>query len=386
MCLKRDTEIRLIEALRAVVESRTPQMAPEEMRLSPSVYVSPERFEAERRALFRRYPIAVAHASALATPGDFLTHDLLGVPILVQRDRDGVLRAFLNVCRHRGSRLVVEEAGSGRKALVCGYHGWTYGLDGALMHIPHPEGFPRTDCDRNLVSLAVSDHAGFIWVVPTPGISLDPTTWFGELSDEIAGFQLGSHVAYRKARLRRRFNWKLMVDAFLDGYHIRQLHRNSVYRFFLDNLSVSDQIGPHMRSIVARKAIENLKDVPREQWDLRDALSLTYFLFPNTILIFHPDWVSLVTLFPVTPSESVFSHTMLVPPGTNTEEMRPHWDKTWDLIHGSVFEREDLLAAEWLQNGAESGANEALSIGRYEFPIALFHRTIEECLAQASAT
>ena len=378
--VNRATELGLIERLLVQMESGATSMAPDESRLDTSVYWSPERHEAEQRVLFRRRPIILAHSSEVAEPGSFLTHDTLGVPILVLRDREGVLRAFLNVCRHRGSRVVRDERGQGQKAFVCGYHGWTYGLDGALMHIPHPEGFPRTDCDRGLVPVPVESHGGFIWALPTPGMHLDMVAYLGELTYELSGLGLDQHVVYRTAQVRRKYNWKLMIDAFLDGYHLRQLHRNSVYRFFLDNMNISDSMPPHIRSIVARKDLRNARTLPREEWRLRDVLSLTYFLFPNTVLVFHPDWVSRITLFPVTPDETIFTHTMIIPPEMSAEEHRPHWNKTWDLIHGSVFEREDMAACERIQSSVNSGFNESFALGRYGFPIHVFHGAIEEAI------
>lgn len=163
--MRRDTELELIERLLTMHEHGTTALAPDESTIPVDAYLSPERFEAERRTLFRATPIIVAHASEVAAPGDFLTHDALGVPLVIARASDGKLGAFLNVCRHRGARLATAESGN-KKAFVCGYHGWSYGLDGALLHIPHAEGFPRA-CDRGLVPVPVEERAGFVWVVPS---------------------------------------------------------------------------------------------------------------------------------------------------------------------------------------------------------------------------
>jgi phenylpropionate dioxygenase-like ring-hydroxylating dioxygenase large terminal subunit len=389
--MKRETEIALIERLLEHAEANTTSMADAEARIPVSAYLSPERFARETQALFRERPVIVAHTSEVAHPGDLLTHDLLGVPIVVLRDRDGVLRAFLNVCRHRGSRVVSEDRSAGKKALVCGYHGWSYNLDGSLLHIPHEAGFPRTDCDRGLVPLPVAEHAGFFWVVPSASSGpLDAAAFLGGLADELTTLGLAGHTVHRSVNVRRRFHWKLIIDAFLDGYHVRHLHRNSVYRFFLDNVSLSDPFPPHLRSVVARKSIRDATTTPKEAWKLRDYLSLTYFLFPNTVLVFHPDWVSRITLFPVSLEETVFTHTMLIPaaaaatpaPG-EAEERRAHWEKTWTLIHEGVFEREDIAAAESIQSGLSSGANEAFSVGRFEFPLRLFHDSVDRALAGA---
>jgi Rieske 2Fe-2S family protein len=379
--LNRETELSLIDRLLAVHEAGSTALAEDESRIPVDDYRSQERFEAERRTLFRRLPVIVAHGSELASAGDFVTHDALGVPLVVARGADGALRGFLNVCRHRGARLADAPAGN-KKAFVCGYHGWTYGLDGGLIHKPHPEGFPR-DCDRNLVSVPVEERAGFVWTVPAAGASIDVGGFLGPLAGELEGFGLARDVAFRTVHVRRRFQWKLIIDAFLDGYHIKRLHRDSVYRFFLDNVNLADAFGPHVRSVVARKGLDGVRAVPPDQRRFRDVLSLTYFLFPNTVLVFHPDWVSRITVFPLAVDETLFTHTMIVPADADTDDRRAHWDKTWRLIHENVFEREDMVAAEWIQSGLGSGANESFACGRYEFPIRWFHDAVARALATA---
>jgi phenylpropionate dioxygenase-like ring-hydroxylating dioxygenase large terminal subunit len=381
--MKRETEIDIIARLLAHVEAGTTSASQEEGRIPVSTYRSHEHFLAEQRVLFRRLPIVVAHASELTGPGSFLTHDTLGVPLLVTRDREGSLRGFLNVCRHRGARLVREARGEDRKAFACGYHAWTYGLDGPLVHVPHAARFDAAStCDRGLVPVPVEERGGLVWALPTARAGLDVGAFLGPLADEIDGLGLADHVVQRTVTVRRRFNWKLIIDAFLDGSHIRQLHRASVARFFLDNVNLVDAFPPHIRSSVARRAIEQAKTTPREAWQLREALSLTYFLFPNTVLVLHPDWVSRITIFPESEGETAFTHTMLVPRGEDTEARRPHWEKTWGLIHGTVFEQEDMVAAEWIQGGLDSGANEVFTCGRHEHPIMLFHEAIARALEE----
>jgi phenylpropionate dioxygenase-like ring-hydroxylating dioxygenase large terminal subunit len=291
-------------------------------------------------------------------------------------------RAFLNVCRHRGARVVREERGAGKKAFACGYHSWTYGLDGALDHVPHARCFAEgVDQGRGLVPVGVEERAGFVWVLPRPRATIDVGSFLGPLAGELDGLSLGELAVHRKATVKRPFNWKLIIDAFLDGSHIQRLHRSSVARFFLDNVNLADPFPPHIRSVVARKALEQARETPREAWRLRELLSLTYFLFPNTVLVFHPDYVSAINVFPEGASHTVFTHTMLVPREDGAIEQRNHWDKSWELIHETVFEREDMAAAAWIQAGLDSGANEVFTCGRHEYPIVLFHEAIERALA-----
>src|SRR5262245_31454891 len=125
--MRREQQIQLLERLlhHADAAAAANQPAASDATVPVANYTSAARLAAEQEVLFRRHPLIVGHHSELPAPGDFLTHDSSGVPILVVHGRDGGLRAFLNVCRHRGTRLVAEERGQ-RKGLVCRYHGWTY--------------------------------------------------------------------------------------------------------------------------------------------------------------------------------------------------------------------------------------------------------------------
>src|SRR5207247_2440508 len=127
-----------------------------------------ERLALEKRVLFRAYPLLVGLSCRVAAPGDWLTDDDSGMPILVVRTGAGTLRAFANVCRHRGAR-VVDGCGSGKRALSCPYHGWTYGLDGRLIDVPGEEGFAGLSREEHsLRPLPVVEKYGLVWVRPAP--------------------------------------------------------------------------------------------------------------------------------------------------------------------------------------------------------------------------
>src|SRR5687768_652890 len=159
----------LVHRLLAHLEHRTTDREPAPSRLPVAAYADADRLAREQAKIFRELPLAIAHSSQLAAPGDFLTHDHSGVPLLVVRGEHGELNAFLNVCRHRGTRVEGAACGS-RKAFVCPYHSWTYGCDGALLAIPHERGFTGIAREtRGLVRVPAGEHAGLIFVRPSPG-------------------------------------------------------------------------------------------------------------------------------------------------------------------------------------------------------------------------
>ena len=367
-----ETEKALIDRLRAEIERPSPETFAD-ASVPTSAYTSPERAEAERRLILRT-PIVVAHASELAEPGAWVTREIAGVPLLVTRDPAGAVRALVNVCRHRGTRLVDGACGSS-KAFVCRYHAWTYDLRGALTHIPHRETFPSVDpAMRGLAALPTEVRQGFVWAV-LGSAEIDVRAHLGaEIDGDLEGFGLGDHVAVRSVSERRACNWKLVIEAFLEGYHAKYLHQRTIARFFVDGAVVFDRFGPHVRSAGARRELTKLgADLP-----IRMGATLFYFVFPNTVLVLHPDWVSHITMTPRGAAESMYTHTMLVPRGE--EGRREHWDETWQLIEQSVFQKEDLAVADSIQASLVAGVDREFRIGGLELPIRFFHDELERSL------
>src|SRR6185436_1833980 len=166
----------------------------------------------------------VGHASQCLEPHDFFTCELAGVPVIIARQPDRSLRAFLNVCRHRGCRVTFEEGGH-RRSFTCPYHAWGYRADGTLATIPYEDGFAGLDRSAmGLVALPVQERHGLVWVVLTPGATIDVAAHLGELDEELASYGLEGYVVERSTLLPAPFNWKLVVDGFLEVYHLRFLH------------------------------------------------------------------------------------------------------------------------------------------------------------------
>jgi phenylpropionate dioxygenase-like ring-hydroxylating dioxygenase large terminal subunit len=383
--VRHEKQLELLDRILGYVDSKSHQLAAEESRVPVSNYTSPERLAHESHVLFRRYPLVAGHVSELPNPGDFITHDASGVPLVIVRDAQGELRAFLNVCRHRGTRLVAEPSGR-RKAFVCRYHAWSYRLDGSLLHVPVEEAFPSVKCeDTSLVRVPLEVHAGFIWVTPIPGATSSMAASLGPFAEDLESFGLSAHHAYKKVVNTPKTHWKIVVEAFLEGYHVRSLHQGSISRFFLDTGTIFDSFGSHARSAGARKEIRDARAAPRERWDIRQYATVFYYFFPNTILVIHPDWVTHLAIYPNGPDRATVTHTMLIPKVPTTDEERAHWDKTFDLIEGRVFQQEDLSIAESIQSVIHAGANTHFRVGRIEHSIRLFHDAIDRALAEHPA-
>jgi phenylpropionate dioxygenase-like ring-hydroxylating dioxygenase large terminal subunit len=352
-------------------------------------YTSESILDAEVARMFRPLPLIAGHGSELAA-GQVLAHDDYGVPLLLTRDADGRFRAFLNVCRHRGMRLVAATGkAEPRASVVCPYHGWTYKLDGALRHRLHAEAFD--DCsaaDTNLVALPCEERHGLLWVVPTPESTIDVAAWLDGLDAELPFFGIEKLRHFRTIRAEYPANWKLIVDAFLEAYHIRVLHKETIYPFFADGLTAGDRFGPHIQSLVARRASQEWAQgesgaTPQDMAGLCELVTPSQVIFPNTITIFHPDYLSLITLYPVAAGTLRWTHRMLIPAERTTPDWTPHWEKTFRLIEEGVFQKEDIACAIGIQQGFASGANAHLTAGRAEQGLAWFHADIARALAPA---
>ncbi len=212
-------------ALDTLLARFDPTLPLERARTIPAAwYHDPELAAAERQRIFGNTWLLAGRAGQVADPGSFLTVDLAGEPVVVARDEEGTLRAFHNVCRHRGARVACEDEGRASR-LRCRYHGWTYDLAGRLRGTPEFDGVQEFRREDNGLPPVATDVAGpFVWVHlgphPTP-----LAEWVGPLQRRgslaaLAGFRWHSRREYRLA-----CNWKVFVDNYLDGgYHVNTVH------------------------------------------------------------------------------------------------------------------------------------------------------------------
>lgn len=374
--MDRQTEIARIRQLIDWVERRETTTASDMARNPVAAYTSPERLARERELLFRKMPILVGWSCEAAEPGDWFTHDHTGVPILVVRNGEGRLNAFVNVCRHRGAP-VAEGSGRGKSRFVCPYHAWTYDRDGALVGVPSEqyfEGLDRSQC--GLTPLPIEERDGLVWVVPTPGAEIDVAGQLGGIGEDFARFGLGDYHLYHRQVVRRKMNWKVAMDTFQEGYHLFALHKDSVHPIFFGHTNIVETFGDNARIILPRRNILELKDRPEEEWDIIPHTAIVYLVAPNLVILPQGDHWEQWQMFPTAdPGECEIVGSFYIPEAAETEKARAHWDRNVKLMWLTVDE-EDFSLGEKIQRSFTSGAQSEVTYGRNEPALHHFHNCL----------
>lgn len=376
------TQVTLTRELLRHIAAGTTSLA-EQVTLNPTAaYTDRSLLALERELLFREYPLLMGLSCQVAEPGDYLTDDFSGVPIVVVRHADGALRAFVNVCRHRGARLVL---GSGRIAgrFVCPYHGWSYGLDGRLARVPQRDGFAGLDfATYGLCPLPVAEKHGMIWVRPSPGEAFDIDAHLAGLGAELESYGCAGYHFYESRVIEREMNWKIVIDTFLEPYHFAYLHRDTVGPIFIPNLCLFHPFGLNLRETLPRRSILDLRDRPEAEWDLVTHSAIVYVLFPNTVFIMQADHIETWRVYPQgdRPDRCVMYLDFYIPEPPTTESARRHWQRNMDLAIRTV-DQEDFPTGEGVQRGFASGAQAHLTYGRNEPALAHFENAVRAALA-----
>lgn len=340
-------------------------------------YRSEERFTAEIELVLRRYPTPFCPSAALPTAGSYIARDAAQTPILAVRGSDGRARAFRNACRHRGAMLA-EGAGC-EKAFVCRYHGWTYGLDGALRHVPDEYGFPGLDkSTRGLVPVDTVEMNGFVFVTQRPsGIAdaqLEAIPQLFTPGHRLLGCNEADVVT----------NWKIVAEGFLEGYHIRSTHRDTFFPIQFDNLNVVEMFGRNSRIAFPYRRINKLRAVPPEQRSVDGMLTYVYHLFPNVMVATFPYSILMVVLEPLAIDRTKLITYALTDRSDRAVDVQEPMQRSQDFLLAGT--REDREVGCSVQHGLAAGANEFFEFGRFEGLIGHFHRSLQALLDAAAGS
>ena len=271
--------------------------------LPSRLYTDASVLALEKEKIFAHTWQVVGHASQVAKPGDYFTTELVGEPLLFVRGLDGKLRGFYNVCRHRAGPPA---GGCGsRKLFRCGYHGWTYGLDGALIsatEIEGVEGFRPED----FALAAVRTEVWFNLVFANLDAVAPPLREsLGELPKQAEKFPFAEMKLFERRTYHMKCNWKTYVDNYLEGYHLPSVHPG-LNRELDYNAYTVEPYERHVRQFSPIRGAQPGDTTPRRYQEAREDLTTDYFwVFPNWMLNCYPDNVSLNIVLPLEPERSL---------------------------------------------------------------------------------
>ena len=351
--------------LLANVDAGTSDQSPGQMKVPATAYRDPGRWELEMERIYRRSPLAVALSCDVREPGDFDTVEIAQRPLLIVRGDDGVVRTFLNICRHRGAQ-VGDGCGHTRR-FTCPYHSWVYDTRGRLVGVPGRDTFGELDVS-GLVELTTHERAGVVFAVLTPGLDFDPVEWTAGMDEALELLRLDELHRYPVLTELDSPNWKLTADGYVDGYHLGYLHSSTIGEKSITNRNTYDLFGPHVRIGFANKPITQIRDKPESEWPpMWEIMSMVHYLFPNVSISGQPGRPLMVSrLLPgPTPDRSTTAqyHYYRQPvegdEAVATAEARR-------LLYAQVTGEEDFVTGFKINRGLGAMADDHIRFGRNE--------------------
>ena len=352
---------------------------PTRFLLAPDAYTDPAWYAREQRLVFGRTWHVVAHTEQLSRPRDFLTVRVGGAPLAIVRDGDGTLRAFHNLCRHRGM-VMLDGTGSLRDDIECTYHGWRYDLDGALRVVPQRKTqFPDIDTGAcALLPASVDVWEGMVFVNPDPrAVPLHDA--LAGLPDHIGSHRPGRLTLVGAADVPAACNWKLLVENHVDVYHLWYLHRESLGDFD-HNQFEHHQLGANWASYEPLRHLD--VDAARltsgtltiRELDERDRTGLgAHLAFPNTLLAANAEFFMSYAVVPDGPERSQVEIRIRAEDGADGDAL---------VAAARSFIEEDIHACEHIQAGLGSPSFAVGPLAReHEAPITAFHTNLLALLA-----
>jgi phenylpropionate dioxygenase-like ring-hydroxylating dioxygenase large terminal subunit len=352
------------------------------------LYFDPEFFAAEKKIFLRAAPQVVCHESEISRPGEWRSLDYLGESVIVIRGDDGAVRAFLNLCRHRGSRLVEGACGCA-KVLTCPYHAWSYGRDGRLAGVPHRKEYPglRTDM-LGLIPVAVENWHGFLFVTLERGAP-SVAEMMAPYEDEVAPYRFEDLRVLGRVTLRPRpLNWKTIADNYSDHLHIPVGHAG-LNRLFERNYRIEAQAHvDRMEGDLVEKASANPSERAYQRFlptvaqlpPTHQRKWLYYKLFPNVAFDIYPDQVDFMQFLPVSATETVIREISYALPD-DRREMRAARYLNWRI--NRQVNAEDTALITRVQLGMQSSGYRPGPLGMSEVCLRSFAKKLRRLIPQA---
>ncbi|MDG2334283.1 MAG: aromatic ring-hydroxylating dioxygenase subunit alpha [Myxococcota bacterium] len=371
---------RLVEITRrhiAHAVAGTVDQAPGIHTVPAAHYSDPQRWQLEVDRIFRRLPLLLAFSTEFPKPHSYRALEVSGVSILLVRNAKGIMRAFVNMCSHRGAQVVPDGTGEARRFL-CPYHAWAYDSNGALVGVRNSGEFGEVDPScHGLTPLPVSERAGMIFGVLSPAESFDFDAFFCgyDKALDLMGFA-GCQVVGRQAV--EGPNWKIAYDGYLDFYHLPILHRES-FGTEIGDKAVYDAWGPHQKVSMPLPYLSSLEKKPEDEWPESLLLAGIWTIFPHvSIGTFDADgpFFMISQLFPGDRVDSSITYQTFLSPAPPGEENREGIEKQMKFLQ-RVVRDEDYAVGKTIGRNLATGAKPNALFGRNEGGGQRFHSWVD---------
>jgi len=376
--VERKSELECIRRFLSHLRDETTDLAPTPLRCPVDHFIDSDHLERERRHVFRRSPSLVALSCDLPDSGSYLPLDVGGVPILLLRHGDGRVRAFVNACRHRGSPLVSERGCAEGGHLRCPFHAWTYSTDGRLAKIPLAEEYfsALEPSEIGLHPRPCLESEGAIFVRAEGDEPIEADEALLGIREDLRTLALADYHPFETRTAHWRCNWKLVLDTFLESYHVFSLHRETVHPWYFSLPMIYDGWGANIRFPVARRTIEQLAERPEEEWRLADHATVQWLVGSNSLISHTRDYLLMWRFTSPEPGLCEARTTLYSASPVESPEHEKRLGEAFDL-QLRVTGDEDFPMQEKIQSVLDSRAVPEVVYGRNEVATIHFHRTLQ---------
>jgi phenylpropionate dioxygenase-like ring-hydroxylating dioxygenase large terminal subunit len=340
-------------------------------------YIDASIANTEKKIIFEESPICLGTAALVPNQGDWFTVDIGDKSILIVRNNKTEISAYLNICSHRGAKLV-EGSGTKAYAFKCPYHSWVYNLDGELKARPRENAFDEINKDQcSLQKFELDNHQGFLWLIMGKKAKNKHSSNKADLNELLIDYDFNKYQHFKSIKIYPKLNWKLAVDTFLELYHIDELHTKSLAPIIKNDLQLFDTYGKNIRVIGARHSAVKLNRVLKDQREFDIHTIQLRILFPNTILVCHPDHVEVWQILPKNEvNECEVSFSLYTKKAFSSKSAIRHWDNNFNLALNAVV-KEDFPLGENVQKGFYAAPKRKIIFGKNEPALQHFHKQIK---------
>ena len=341
-------------------------------------YIDNEVISSEVNKIFYDHPVPIALSAELKDNNSYKATKVIDTPLLITKGEDGVVRTFINICKHRGAPVCPE--GIGKKSKFnCTYHGWMYDNTGNLVNIFKSDTFGDIDKSKiKLTELFCEERSGFIWACLNPDIKYDLNKWMNGFDAELDDIDLKNWHLFKSIKINGPM-WKLCWDGYTDGYHHHMVHPETVGKNTIVNLIAHDTYGPHQRFAFGLKNINELSDIEEKDWEPENHLRLIHSVFPNSSISAIQNQHCLVSIIFPSPDlqETITTQYILCLKEPKTKEEIKEAEEFAELSRTAIID-EDYPINFKIQESIHSKANTEFLFGKNEPIQQHYHNWIDK--------